>query len=158
MERVDTISEVETKTLDSGKTLYIAKDSQGREYSTTYRQLAQVAEQAVVNGEHVHLTFKEEKTDRGFIRRYLNGIEVVPDGTLAGSVADAMERAQTAATRDDGESALPGISEKDLLILKQVALKAGVESLQHLPEEQRKPTAVASMAEYYALWIINWRP
>lgn len=165
MERVDTISEVRRKELPTGVTLYLLKDSDGKEYSTRNRDLARIADEARGSGQHVHLDYDEKKNDRGFTNRYLNEIKPVGDDAMT-TVGQAMREAQAAQGAppglfEDTEPApvLPsGISEKDLLILKQVALKAGVKSLQHLPEEQRKPTAVTSMAEYYALWIINWRP
>jgi hypothetical protein len=162
MERVDTVTEVETKALDSGKTLYIVKDSQGREYSTTYRNLAQVAQDATVTGAHVHLTFKEEKTDRGFIRRYLDGIEPLAEDTLGSAVGQALGQAQAAQALRPHEEEQPRISpseaEKNLNIAKAVALKAAVDLVPQLPEEQRTVANVETMAEHFTRWLSSWRP
>jgi hypothetical protein len=163
MERVDTISDVRTKELPTGVTLYLLKDSDGKEYSTRNRDLARVADEARSSGQHVHLDYDEKRNDRGFTNRYLNSISPVDAMDSMTTVGAAMRAAQEAAGRpaslfDDAEPPPSATSEKDLQIAKAVALKAGVEILQYLPEDQRTVSNVQTAAEHFTRWLMTWRP
>jgi hypothetical protein len=164
MERVDTISDVRTKELPTGVTLYLLKDSDGKEYSTRNRDLARVANDAQTSGQHVHLDYDEKKNDRGFTNRYLNAIRPVGDDIPMTTVGQAMRAAQAAQDDRpldlfaDSEPPPSGTSDKDLNIAKAVALKAGVEILQYLPEDQRTVANVQTAAEHFTRWLTTWKP
>jgi hypothetical protein len=177
MERVDQITEVRTKPLNDGRTLYLIFDSKATEFSTTKRELAQVAQQAVANGAFAQLDYIVKTNDRGFTNHYLNGISLLPDDqpTLGPGLEAALSQAQAAQIAagreepprpsglfdDAAPEALahrdPG-TEKDLAIAKAVGLKAGVEVLQYLPPEQRTVSNVVTAAEFFTRWLVSWRP
>jgi hypothetical protein len=165
VERVDTISDVRLKELPTGVTLYLLKDSQGQEYSTRNRDLARVAEEAHTSGQHVHLDYDEKKNDRGFTNRYLNAVRPIADGSPMTTVGQAMQEAQAAQANrpaglfDDAEPE-PAVvqTDKDMQIAKAVALKAAVDVLQYLPENQRTVANVETAAEHFTRWLVSWRP
>ena len=164
MERVDTIAEVKTKELPTGVTIYLLLDSEGREYSTRNRDLARVGHAAWESGQHVHLEYDEKKGGQfnQFTNRYLNGIEPVQDGTEPlGNEPDK----QPPGLFDDAapepiatHAVSPSEAEKNLNIAKSVGLKAGVDVLQYLPEEERTVSNVITAAEYFTTWLVSWRP
>src|SRR5215467_10506393 len=121
MEKVDQISEVKTKQLDDGRTLYLIHDTAGTEYSTTKRELAKVAYTAVEAGGHVHLEFAKKTNDRGFTNHYLNGIELIPDEQLLPG-----DRPTASAAPPENielpSRAESGFAQKDLLIVAQSSL------------------------------------
>jgi hypothetical protein len=176
MEKVDTISEIQTKELPArdGKpplTLYLMKDSEGREYSTRDRSLAQTALAAYQSGAHVHLEFDEQSAGQygQFTRRYLSSLHQVDE--QLGPVGQAVRQAQAIATGTSGavstdpfEDAIPDPprrdreAEKDLSIAKAVGLKAGVEVMQYLPETERTVSNVTVAAEYFTQWLVSWKP
>lgn len=177
MERVDTLTEVATKELPAkdGKpplTLYFLKDSEGREYSTRDRSLAQAALAAVENGAYVKLDYDEKQAGQfnQFTNRYINSMQIV-DADQLGPIGLAVQKAQAVATGerqlDPFEDAIPDPApvvgrdreaEKDLAIAKAVGLKAGVKVMQYLPAEERTVSNVTVAAEYFTQWLVSWRP
>lgn len=156
MERVDTISEVRTKELNDGRTLYLIHDSQGTEYSTTKRELARVAFQARDSGSSVHLDFVRKTNDRGFTNQYLNEISEIPDSAARGNEPDR----QPPGLFDSAEPeprANPQ-AEKDLAIARAVALKAAVDTMPLLPESERSVSNIVTAAEFYTDWLMTYRP
>ena len=167
MERVDTITKVETKPLNDGRTLYLIFDSQGTEYSTTKRELAQVANSVAGGEKYAHLDYVTKTNDRGFTNNYLNKIEAVPDDlSLNPALQETMAKAQAAQAGpppglfDDAvpEPSASPMLDKDLNIAKAVGLKAGVEMMQYLPEGQRTPANIITAAEFFTNWLVSWRP
>jgi hypothetical protein len=163
MEKVDTVAEVKTKELPTGVTIYLLLDSQGNEYSTRDRDLARVGHAAWESGQHVHFDYDEKKGGQfnQFTNRYLNSLDPVEDGTspfappFPGNEPDR----QPPGLFDDAAPEPAVVStDKDLQIAKAVALKAGVEILQYLPEDQRTVSNVVTAAEFFTRWLTTWRP
>src|SRR3954462_10762811 len=70
---VAAVEEVETR---SGKTRYVLRDGDGREYTTFRPQIGQVA--AAFEGRRARIEFHEEERN-GFRNVYLDGIEAADD-------------------------------------------------------------------------------
>lgn len=176
MERVDTVLEVSNKELPNGKTLYLLKDSNGTEYSTTIRELARIGHEAVASGQYVHLDYDEKQVERNgrtYTNHYLNAIKPIADEATSSGVQAVMDRAQEAQQNrildetpkslfDDAQPEPQGrISdyERQLLIVAQSSLKAAIETLPHLSTDQKiTPVGITDVAEYYARWALQWRP
>jgi|SRR5262245_2324798 len=166
MERVEQIKEVKTKELNDGRILYLIFDSKGTEFSTMKRDLVRVAYDAVENGGYVHIDYAEKTNDRGFTNRYLNAIKAI-DGDPMTTVGQAMRAAQAAQDDrplglfDDAAPAEPAIdreAEKNLSIAKAVGLKAAVDVMPLLPEDQRTVSNIQTAAEHFTRWLTTWRP
>src|SRR5215218_8397398 len=85
------VDEVETR---SGKTRYVLRDDQGREYTTFRPQIGEEA--ARFEGRRARIEFHEEERN-GFHNVYLDAIHPAPEAPGAGSDTDAEEAAWNAA-------------------------------------------------------------
>lgn len=173
MERVDTISDVGTKTLPTGVVLYVIKDSEGSEYTTRDRAMAQTAQDAIGPKSIVHLDFDQKKNDRGFTNRYLNEIVPVP-GESSGQLstldpASALPQPPPSLFEDTqpepvgspvGPFPAPTVGmnldgQKRIDIARAVALKAAVDVLQYLPENERTFPNVKLAAGSFLDWLMG---
>lgn len=163
MERVDTVTDVKTKELPTGVTLYLVVGADGTEFSTRERALAQTADEARKQGTSVLLDYDEKKNDRGFTNRYLNSLVPTPEVSFPrndnppGLFDDSASTLGLGA--DQGAGDFPGkLDAKDLQIAKAVALKEGVNILQYLPDGQRTPANVVTAAEFFTRWLLTFKP
>ena len=88
---IHAVEEVETKT---GKTRYVVRDAEGREYTTFRPGIGREA--ARFEGRRAHIEFHEEDRN-GFHNVYLDAISEAPDRPAAGSSTDPDEAAWSTA-------------------------------------------------------------
>jgi len=149
MEVAEQIREVSTRNLPSGDKLYVVELANGNQYTTVDRSIGQLAASNL--GETAHIDF-DQKQKGQYTNRYINNLTILEpsNGQQAGRPAPLF---------DDTAPEQPVVAlEKDLQIAKAVALKAGVDILEHLPAEQRTVANVVTAAEFFTTWLVNWRP
>ena len=170
-EAVDTISAVETKTLPTGTTIYVIKDSQGREFTTREGEIAQMAHAAIPTKGIVQIDYTEKKGGQfgQFTNRFINNLSLLPDnsdGPAAQTLfANDDQPIPTLAGPDPFMDTEPPPTigrdrdaEKELSINKAVALKAAVELMEWFEPDQRTAINVTGAAEYFLAWLQDYRP
>ena len=89
--QVQSVEEVETRT---GKTRYVLRDDEGREFTTFRPQIGQAA--ARFQGKRAHIEFHEEERN-GFRNVYLDSIREAPESQDTGGGTDPDEVAWSTA-------------------------------------------------------------
>jgi hypothetical protein len=159
-EIVDTIREVETKQLPTGTVIYLIKTSGGKEVSTLKRDIAQEAYALVGTTTFAHIDYTAKKNERGFTNNYLNELTVQQEETIAGPAPFGGQPGPSDPPPGLFDDTVPPSSDdrRELAIAKAVALKAAVDLMAYFEPQDRTSTNVTGVAEYFAMWLLEWHP
>jgi hypothetical protein len=90
MEALTTLADVKTHPTRNGNTRFVARDADGKEYTTFREEIGTRAQQ--LEGAQVRLTYHEEQRGQ-YTNVYLDGVEPAPGAVDAASGTDVQEAA-----------------------------------------------------------------